>query len=83
MRLLPEATRIREQGWELAVDDSVGGLAAIGVSIFDRDETLIGRLSITTLTAQLADDGKPRYLDLVKTCANDIGAKIFGRSPRR
>ncbi|RYH32849.1 MAG: IclR family transcriptional regulator [Alcaligenaceae bacterium] len=82
-RLMLEAARIREQGWELAVDDFVVGLAAIGVPIFDRDKTLVGSLSITTLTAQLVDDGTPRYLDLVKTCANEIGAKIFGRSSRR
>lgn len=82
-QLTLEATRIREQGWELAVDDVVVGLAAIGVPIFDRDKALVGSLSITTLTAQLVDDGKPRHLDLVKNCANDIGAKIFGRSFRR
>jgi DNA-binding IclR family transcriptional regulator len=79
--LMQDATRIREQGWELAVDDLVLGLATIGVPIFDPDSRLIGSLSITTLTAQMLDDDRPRHIDLIKACARDIGARIV-RWPR-
>lgn len=77
--LVAEAERIKKQGWEFAVDDFVAGLAAIGVPILDRHGALAGSLSITTLTAQLVEKGKPRYLDLVSATATEIGAKIFSR----
>ncbi len=76
--LAAEAARIRERGWELAVDDFVVGLAALGVPIFDRNGLLAGSLSITTLTAQLVENDKPRHLDLLRKTADEIGAKIYG-----
>jgi DNA-binding IclR family transcriptional regulator len=59
------------------VDDFVVGLAALGVPILNRNQQLVGSLSITTLNAQLIRDGKPRHLDLVKKAASEIGSKIF------
>jgi len=78
--LAREAAHIQERGWELAVDDFVVGLAALGVPIFDRKERLVGSLSITTLTAQLVQNGKPRFLDLLLKTAAEIGSKIFSRA---
>lgn len=75
--LAREAAQIRERGWELAVDDFVVGLAALGAPIFDRKGQLVGSLSITTLTAQLVQNGKPRFLDLLLKTVAEIGSKIF------
>lgn len=78
--LAREAAQIRQRGWELAVDDFVVGLAALGVPIFDRKGRLVGSLSITTLTAQLVQNGKPRFLDLLLKSATEIGSKILSRA---
>lgn len=77
--LAREAAAIRHRGWELAIDDFVVGLAALGAPIFDRQERLVGSISITTLTAQLVKEGKPRHLDLLKKTADEIGFKILSR----
>jgi DNA-binding IclR family transcriptional regulator len=77
-----EAVRIQKQGWELAVDDFVVGLAALGVPVFDRQGHLAGSISITTLTAQLVEGAKPRHLDLIKKVSAEIGAKLFSRDAR-
>jgi len=77
-----EAVRIQKQGWELAVDDFVVGLAALGVPVFDRQGHLAGSISITTLTAQLVEGAKPRHLDLIKKVSVEIGAKLFSRDAR-
>ncbi len=61
----------------MRVDDFVVGLAALGAPIFDRKGQLVGSLSITTLTAQLVQNGKPRFLDLLLKIAAEIGSKIF------
>jgi DNA-binding IclR family transcriptional regulator len=78
--LAREAALIRQRGWELAVDDFVVGLAALGAPIFDRKGQLVGSLSITTLTAQLVQNGKPRFLDLLLKTASEIGSKIISRA---
>jgi DNA-binding IclR family transcriptional regulator len=77
--LAREAAHIRQQGWELAVDDFVVGLAALGAPVFNRKGELVGSLSITTLTAQLVKNGKPRHLDHLLKTAAEIGAKILSR----
>jgi DNA-binding IclR family transcriptional regulator len=77
--LAREASAIRERGWELAIDDFVVGLAALGAPILDRQQRLVGSISITTLTAQLVKDGKPRHLGLLKKTADEIGFKVLSR----
>jgi DNA-binding IclR family transcriptional regulator len=77
--LTREAADIRKRGWELAVDDFVVGLAALAAPIFDRHQQLVGSISITTLTAQLVKDGKPRHLDLLKKTAAEIGSRVLSR----
>jgi DNA-binding IclR family transcriptional regulator len=55
------------------------GLAALGAPILDRRGRLVGSISITTLTAQLLKEGKPRHLDLLKKTADEIGFKVLSR----
>jgi DNA-binding IclR family transcriptional regulator len=75
--LQKSAERIHMAGYELAIDDFVPGLAAIGVPVFDRVGALAGALSITNVTAQLIDKGKPRYLDVLLTAADEIRRKLI------
>jgi DNA-binding IclR family transcriptional regulator len=71
------AEHIRSIGFELAIDDFVSGLAAVGVPIFDRSGTLAGSMSITSLTAQIVDNGRPRHLDLLLSAAQEIGRRLI------
>lgn len=65
------AEQIRERGYELAIDDFVPGLAAVGVPVFDSTGRLAGSISITGLTGQLVENGQPKFLDiLLRTTAN-------------
>ncbi|MXQ13612.1 IclR family transcriptional regulator [Microvirga makkahensis] len=68
---------IREQGWELAVDDFFIGLAALGVPVFNRERRFVAALSITSLTADIVMDGKPRHLDVLKNASDYIGARLY------
>lgn len=70
------AERIRAQGWELAVDDFVMGLAALGVPIFDRNDRLAGALSLTTLTGRILPGPKREHLDVLFGAAEEIKAKL-------
>lgn len=67
---------IRKRGWELAVDDFFIGLAALGVPVFDREGRFVAALSITSLTADIVMDGKPRHLDVLKSASDYIGARL-------
>jgi DNA-binding IclR family transcriptional regulator len=71
------AAKIRAQGWELAVDDFVIGLAALGVPIFDQKGKLAGALSITTLTGRLVPGPWREYLDAMLRAAEEIRAKLI------
>ena len=67
-----ELTEIRARGWEYATDDYVEGLSAVSVPVFDSKASLVGAVSITSLTQQLDLDGKPRHLDLLRDTAKQI-----------
>ncbi len=71
------AERIRAAGFELAIDDFVPGLAAIGVPVFDRFGALAGSISITSLTTHIVDNGRPRYLEPLLRAADEIRRKLI------
>ncbi len=71
------AERIRAAGFELAIDDFVPGLAAVGVPVFDRSGELAGSISITSLTTQIVEDGRARHLDILLQAAAEIRRKLI------
>lgn len=71
------AKRIREAGYELAIDDFVPGLAAIGVPVFNRSGALAGSISITSLTAQLVENDRPRHVDTLRRAADEIRHQLI------
>lgn len=71
------AERIRAAGYELAIDDFVPGLAAVGVPVFDRSGALAGSISITSLTNQVVENGQPRFLAALQRAAQEIGRKLI------
>lgn len=74
-----EAKRIRDQGWELAIEDFVSGLSGVGTPVFDRSGKLAAALSITTTTSELVSKGAPVHLKLLRGIASDIGSRLLYR----
>jgi DNA-binding IclR family transcriptional regulator len=71
------ATRIRQRGWEFAVDDYTLGLSGLGVPVLDQAGALVASISITTLTPQFVlRDGKPSHLPLLLEASAEIGASL-------
>ena len=54
--------KIRERGWEFAVDDVAVGLSALAVPVLDGDGTIVCALSMGGLTPQMARRGQPLHL---------------------
>ncbi|WP_252925876.1 IclR family transcriptional regulator [Aliihoeflea sp. 40Bstr573] len=70
------AQRVREQGYEFAVDDFVLGLAGLGVPIFGHDGRFVGSLSISGLTEPIRAQ-LDRNVALLREAARTIGRKII------
>ncbi|TDR89843.1 IclR family transcriptional regulator [Enterovirga rhinocerotis] len=71
------ATRIRQRGWEFAVDDYVVGLSGLGAPILDRTGRLAASVSISTLTPKFAvTDGVPLLLPFVLEAAAEISVRL-------
>jgi DNA-binding IclR family transcriptional regulator len=67
---------VRERGWEFAIDDVAVGLSALAVPIFDEAGGLICAISVSGLTPQMSNRGRPRHLGLLKSAAEQIQAKL-------
>jgi DNA-binding IclR family transcriptional regulator len=72
-----ECRLIRQRGFELAIDDFLLGLAALGIPIFNRRGALAGAISVTSLTAQIVGEGgRPRHLEMLQRAAAEIGRNL-------
>lgn len=79
----PEALKahlrsVRKRGWDFAVDDVAVGLSALAVPILDGRGELICAISISGLTPQMSNRGRPRHLDLLRSAAAQIQARLQG-----
>ncbi len=66
--------RIRKQGYCFAIDDVALGLSALAMPIFDRDGGLLCSISMSGLTPQMSDRGRPIQLDRLRVSAEMIKA---------
>jgi len=73
-RLAALLPRIRERGWEIAVDDVVEGLASVAVPVRDAAGRVIATISVTGLHAQMLQDGSPRHLPAAQEAARRLEA---------
>jgi IclR family transcriptional regulator, KDG regulon repressor len=64
--------RIRQRGYELAVDDVTLGLSALAVPVHNPDGSIAGSLSIAGLTPQMVERGRPVHLKRLKEAADAI-----------
>lgn len=72
-----ELPRIRAQGYEAAADDFYIGITGTGVPVFDRNGTLVGAVSISSLSSMIAPEGKPLFLDEIRAAAAEIGRLVL------
>jgi DNA-binding IclR family transcriptional regulator len=64
--------RIRQRGYEFAVDDVTLGLSALAVPVHNPDGSIAGSLSIAGLTPQMVDRGRPIHLKCLQKAAAAI-----------
>jgi DNA-binding IclR family transcriptional regulator len=76
MMVRRELGRIRRQGYALAVDDIVLGVAGLAVPVFDRKRAIVGALSIVGLTPQIVPPASKGLLKTLQSYANRFGAKV-------
>lgn len=70
--------KIRERGWELAVDDVALGLSALAVPVRGRDDAIVCSISIAGLTPQMVARNKPVHLARVQNAAAAIERRLKG-----
>ena len=69
--------KIRQRGWEFAVDDVSVGLAALAVPVLDGRGQLVAAISASGLTPQMQTPaGRPVHLDLMLAAAEKIASAI-------
>jgi DNA-binding IclR family transcriptional regulator len=68
--------KIRERGWEFAVDDVAVGLSALAVPVLDNDNSIVCSLSMAGLTPQMVDRGQPRHLKRLQAAAQAVRARL-------
>jgi len=64
--------RIRKQGYCFSVDDVALGLSAVATPIFDRRGDLLCAISLSGLTPQMSDRGRPIHLERLRVAAEEI-----------
>jgi DNA-binding IclR family transcriptional regulator len=67
---------VRRRGWDFAVDDVVVGLSALAVPVLDADGRLLCCVSISGLTPQMAERGRPIHLTRLQDVARRIAAAV-------
>lgn len=72
-----QIAKIRERGWEFAIDDVAVGLSALAVPVLDGDGTLVCALSMGGLTPQMARRGQPLHLARLQAAAEAVRARII------
>jgi IclR family KDG regulon transcriptional repressor len=71
-----QIAKIRERGWEFAIDDVAVGLSALAVPVLDKDNAIVCSLSMAGLTPQMVHRGQPRYLKRLQAAAQSVRARI-------
>lgn len=67
---------IRKRGWEFAIDDVAVGLTALALPILGGDGVPLCAISISGLTPQMVEKGRPVHLDRLQAAARTINAKL-------
>jgi DNA-binding IclR family transcriptional regulator len=68
--------RIRERGWELAIDDVVEGISGLGVPVRNGGGVVVAAVSISGLHRDIRDGDRPRHLEILQSKVRDLERAI-------
>jgi IclR family KDG regulon transcriptional repressor len=81
-RLRREIATVRAQRWAVAPSETLTGLNALAVPIFDANEQLVGTLAILGSVDELPRQPAPRQIAEMKGAARQISASLSAARPR-
>jgi DNA-binding IclR family transcriptional regulator len=73
-----QLAKIRERGWECAIDDVAVGLTALAVPVRGHDGEIVCCISMAGLTPQMVGRGRPVHLDRLLAAAEKIERRLRG-----
>jgi IclR family transcriptional regulator, KDG regulon repressor len=74
--LRADLVKIRERGWECAIDDVAVGLTALAVPVLDARGVIVCSVSIAGLTPQMVKRGRPVHLKRLQDAAESVARRL-------
>jgi DNA-binding IclR family transcriptional regulator len=81
-RLRAEIEAVRRRGWAIAPGETMTGVAAVAVPIFDADGTLFATLATLGSSDEMPGEPDQRHIAELEAAALDISATLQGRQIR-
>jgi IclR family transcriptional regulator, KDG regulon repressor len=81
-RLRREIASVRAQGWAVAPSETLTGLNAFAVPIFEAGDRLVGTMAILGSVDEIPRRPTPRYLTAMRTAAREISSSLSSARPR-
>jgi IclR family transcriptional regulator, KDG regulon repressor len=75
-QLRERLTRIREQLYEVAMDETVLGISAVAAPILDFGNKLVGAIGVVGTTQYVHDPADPEQLQFLRACTKAISLKL-------
>jgi IclR family transcriptional regulator, KDG regulon repressor len=75
-QLRQRLTRIREQLYDVAMDETVLGISAVAAPILDFGNKLVGAIAVVGTTQHVHDPVDPEQLQLLRACTKAISLKL-------
>jgi DNA-binding IclR family transcriptional regulator len=81
-RLRREIARVRAQGWAVAPSETLTGLNALAVPIYEAEDRLVGTIAILGSVDEIPRRPTPRYLASMRAAAREISSSLSSAHPR-
>jgi IclR family transcriptional regulator, KDG regulon repressor len=75
-QLRQRLTRVREQLYDVAMDETVLGISAVAAPILDFANKLVGVIAVVGTTQHVHDPVEPEQLQFVRACAKAVSLKL-------
>lgn len=75
-RLRERLARIRERGWEVAVNENNFGIATLAAPVFDAHDRPCAAVAIVGSSLRISEVPEPELLEQVQGCAASISAEL-------
>jgi DNA-binding IclR family transcriptional regulator len=80
-RLRREIANVRAQGWAVAPSETLTGLNALAVPIFEAGDRLVGTMAILGSVDEIPRRPTPRYLASMRAAAREISSSLSSAYP--